>query len=303
MKYIGCDWGTSNFRLRWVSPPHDKEFRSDDGVAKLASLPGDRAERFRSVLEHGLEQLGAPSHLPVIISGMAGSSIGWKELPYAQLPFHRDGRNVLWAALGDHVCLISGLRTDDDVMRGEETQILGLFERLGSQIPDHAIAVLPGTHSKHVELRDGAIVGFRTFMTGEAFDLFSQHSVLKHSVDAAAELQRDAFTAGVQAVLSQPLLSVLFKVRTRQLLRRVDAVSNTSFLSGILIGSELSALAAARIPIIVAAGEHLRRAYEWAAQAIGMPQRFTAVDSSDLSTLGQRAVLRHFLAQRDSQGS
>lgn len=303
MKYIGCDWGTSNFRLRWVSPPHDKEFRSEDGVARLASLPGDRAERFRSVLEHGLEQLGAPSHLPVIISGMASASIGWKELPYAPLPFHRDGRNVLWAALGDHVCLISGLRSDDDVMRGEETQILGLFERLGSQIPDHAIAVLPGTHSKHVELRDGAIVGFRTFMTGEAYDLFSQQSVLKHSVDTTTDLQRDAFVAGVQAVLSQPLLSALFKVRTRQLLRRVDVGSNNSFLSGMLIGSEMSGLASARIPIIVAAGERLRRAYEWAAQALGVSQRFTAVDSCDLSTLGQRAVLRHFLALRDTKGS
>jgi 2-dehydro-3-deoxygalactonokinase len=296
MNFIGCDWGTTNFRLRWVGTPEPLEFRSDDGTAKLAALPGDRAERFRSVLEHGLDQLGAPLEIPVIISGMASSTIGWKELPYATLPFAIDGSNAIWAALNDRVCLVSGLRSATDVMRGEETEILGLYESLGVSAPPHAVAILPGTHSKHVEVRDGAIVGFRTFMTGEVFDLLSKQSVLRHSVDAGSELIPEVFIEGVKASVEQPLLSQIFQVRTRQVLRKLDSASNTSFLSGLLIGSELASFHQGTLPILLAAGDRLRHNYGLAANALGLGDRLISVDSGQLSTLGQGVLLRHFVS-------
>lgn len=300
MNFIGCDWGTTNFRLRWLGASVPREFKSDDGTAKLAALPGDRAERFRSVLEHGLDQLGAPREFPVIISGMASSSIGWKELPYATLPFRIDGRNVIWAALGDRVCLISGLRSENDVMRGEETEILGLYESLGSSAPSHAVVVLPGTHSKHVEVRDGAIVGFRTFMTGEVFDLMARQSVLRHSVEVDSEWIPEMFVEGVKACVGQPLLSVLFQVRTRQVLRKLSPPSNTSFLSGLLIGSELAAFQHSNLPIVLAATDRLRRNYGLAADALGLGDRVLSVDSSLLSTLGQRVLMRNIVAHHSN---
>src|SRR6185295_9114432 len=119
MDFVSGDWGTSNFRLRLVEGTTVKaEVRTDEGTAKLAALGGDRAEAFRSTLAKGLEQLRAPVALPVVISGMASSSIGWKELPYAKLPFSLDGRDAVWEKVEGRVYLISGLRSATDVLRG-----------------------------------------------------------------------------------------------------------------------------------------------------------------------------------------
>ena len=198
MKFVSGDWGTSNFRLRLVDGGVKDEVRTDDGTAKLAAQPGDRAEAFRSVLAKGLERLQAPDSLPVIISGMASSSIGWKELPYAKLPFSLDGRDAVWEKIEGRVHLVSGLRSDIDVLRGEETEALGLVASLGRELPFESVFVLPGTHSKHLEVNPGGIAVFRTFMTGELFDVLARQSVLRHSTDPAAPFDRTAFVLGVE---------------------------------------------------------------------------------------------------------
>src|SRR5688572_624436 len=164
MQFVSGDWGTSNFRLRLVDGGVTGEVRTDEGVAKLAALPGDRAEAFRSTLARGLEQLKAPESWPVVVSGMASSSIGWKELPYATLPFSLDGRDAVWEKVDGRVHLISGLRSDTDVLRGEETEALGLVAQLGREMPFEAVFILPGTHSKHLEVNPGGIAAVRTLM-------------------------------------------------------------------------------------------------------------------------------------------
>ena len=181
-------------------------------------------------------------------------------------------------------------------MRGEETEILGLYESLGTSAPSHAVVVLPGTHSKHVEVRDGAIIGFRTFMTGEVFDLMARQSVLRHSVEVDSEWIPEMFVEGVKASVGQPLLSVLFQVRTRQVLRKLSPPSNTSFLSGLLIGAELAAFQHSNLPILLTAGDRLRRNYGLAADALGLGDRVLSVDSSPLSTLGQRVLMRNIVS-------
>jgi len=295
MTFISCDWGTSTFRLRLAGAIDGPEIRSDDGTAKLAAAGGDRAEAFRSTLAQGLEQLRASPHLPVVISGMASSTIGWKELPYAQIPFHSDGRDVISARLDERTWLLSGLRTETDVMRGEETQVLGLFEKLGAELPSKCVLVLPGTHSKHIHVDCGAVNTFHTFMTGEVFDILTRHSVLRHSTDPASDVDEAAFMDGVRTVQNTPLLSALFQVRTRQVLQKLDASANTAFLSGLLIGSELSALAKESIPIWVAASDRLRTVYELAAKALGLGSQLRTVDSGDLCLRGQAVVLRKLL--------
>src|SRR5262245_19902744 len=106
MEFVSGDWGTSNFRLRLVDKTVVREVRTDEGTVKLAAQGGDRAEAFRSTLSRGLEQLKAPASAPVILSGMASSSIGWKELPYAKLPFSLDGRDAVWEKIDGRVYLI-----------------------------------------------------------------------------------------------------------------------------------------------------------------------------------------------------
>jgi len=296
MQFVSGDWGTSNFRLRLVDETVVREVRTDEGTAKLAAQGGDRVEAFRSTLARGLEQLKAPASAPVILSGMASSSIGWKELPYAKLPFSLDGRDAVWEKIEDRVYLISGLRSATDVLRGEETETLGLIASLGREMPFEAVLILPGTHSKHLDVNPGGIASFRTFMTGEIFDVLSRQSVLRHSTDPSAPFDRAAFLEGVEESMRRPLTSALFRVRTRQVLDRRDAPSNTSFLSGLLIGAELGSLRGTAVPVIVAAGERLRASYAAAAEVMGFAEGFRAVDSEALPVLGHRILLQKILS-------
>src|SRR5262245_5114638 len=298
MRFVSCDWGTSTFRLRLVDGSVAGEVRTDDGVAKLAALPGDRAEAFRATLARGLEQLQAPASLPVVVSGMASSSIGWKELPYAKLPFSLDGRDAVWEKLDNRVYLISGLRSETEILRGEETETLGLVATLGREMAFESVFVLPGTHSKHLDVNPGGIATFRTYMTGELFDVLSRQSVLRHSTDPAAAFDRAAFLEGVEESTRRPLSSTLFRVRTRQVIDRKSVPSNTSFLSGLLIGAELSSLRGSDVPVVVAAGERLRTSYGAAAEALGFGSRLRCVDSEMLCVLGQQVLLQRILSGR-----
>ncbi len=311
MSFIACDWGTSRLRVRWRGPDGLKEWASDDGASRLAALGCDRAQAFDGALRVALKRLGAPAGLPVLVSGMASSSIGWQELPYARLPFSLGGSGVVgrWLDLGDgaRVCLISGVRDGHDMMRGEETQALGWAEQMehaGDALPARATLVLPGTHSKHLRVESGALTGISTFMTGELFEVLRHHSVLRHSVASDAtspgadgsEPPRDsiAFAEGVRASAAPGLAAALFQVRSRQVLSGCDPVSNRSFLSGLLIGAELRSLQAGDGTLVLAAGRELREAYTRAATECGLSERWTAIEVDGLAELGQRRLWRRW---------
>lgn len=303
LQFVSCDWGTTNFRLRLIGgPAAAAEVCTDEGAAKLAAAGGDRAAAFHDTLNRGLERLGAPADFPVVISGMASSSIGWCELPYARLPFALDGRDIVSRRLDGRIHLLSGVRCDDDMMRGEETQAAGLAAWLGGDLPDEATFLLPGTHSKHLTIRHGSITGLRTFMTGELFDLLAGQSVLRHSTDPAGPFDRDGFIEGVATARRDRLTAALFQVRTRQVLAQRSAAANTGFLSGLLIGSELAGLATGDRPVILAAGPQLAAAYALAAEGLGFRERLSIVEAGPLAASGQAVVLRRLLAPEAQSG-
>src|SRR5690606_11395652 len=128
----------------------------------------------------------------LLISGMASSSIGIEELPYADLPFNINGSDAVCAyfepghELSHPVFLISGVRAAHDVMRGEETQLVGVCDLLGKTVQNHneaeQVFIFPGTHSKHIYINNARIREFKTYMTGEYFDLLRHKSILSHGV-------------------------------------------------------------------------------------------------------------------------
>ena len=202
-QFFSCDWGTTAFRLRHVSADGNVigEVHEPSGVRALLSswraADGPARESvFADFLRAQLLVLarnnaGLLAGAEVVISGMASSSVGWRELPYARTPLDLDGSNLRHESfdLGiddsskARVHMISGVRTDTDVMRGEETEILGAFaDGSYAQIAENGIVVLPGTHSKHVRLCDCQLASFQTYMTGELFDVLSTHSLLRASI-------------------------------------------------------------------------------------------------------------------------
>ncbi|MFN6018402.1 MAG: 2-dehydro-3-deoxygalactonokinase [Verrucomicrobiota bacterium] len=279
-EFTSCDWGTTNLRVRIVRDDAVViETRSGQGASSLNS-----PQEFREALAAAMDAMGAPK--PVVISGMAGSSIGWKELPYARLPFRLDGSDAVVDEIEPDIFLISGVRSEDDVMRGEETELLGLD--IGQE---EAVVILPGTHSKHCVLRNGAMVAFRTFMSGELHALLGSHGILRQSV--APGWDEAAFLEGIDESRHGALTSSLFKVRTRALLHGKSPESNGSFLSGLLIGSELSVLPK-DLPLILAAAGAISTPYRIAFHALGLDARSHIISEDEAAILavrGQRKIL------------
>jgi len=271
--FLSCDWGTSAFRLRLVAVEDRNvmaEAKSDEGIGRIFDLwqqsRNSSAERTSFYLEFVRrhinnieEQIKQPlSGVPLIISGMASSSIGFVDIPYSSVPFSVDGDGIQTAFIAatkgfEHdIWIVSGLRTTDDVMRGEETQLIGLIEP-GRQVKNE-LFIFPGTHSKHILVQRNKVVGFKTYMTGEVFALLSQQSILKNAVekDTIGESDSDlqSFKKGVKEGNSSNLLNAMFKVRTNQLFDVYSKKENYSYLSGLLIGAELKDLVNANAEII-----------------------------------------------------
>jgi 2-dehydro-3-deoxygalactonokinase len=190
--------------------------------------------------------------------------------------------------------LVSGVRSDDDIMRGEETEVLGAARLLG--LETDAVLVLPGTHAKHVRVSGGQMVGFRTFMTGELFDVLTHHSILRHTTEQGRGEPGDAFLEGMAAVASEPLTAAIFRARTRSSLGGLDAESNGAFLSGVLIGAELAAMPR-DLPVVLCGGRRLGPLYAAALRELGA-RDVTVVAPEDvegLSVLGHTVLLERIL--------
>jgi 2-dehydro-3-deoxygalactonokinase len=317
-RFLSCDWGTSALRLRLVDARSGcvlGSSRGEQGVAATfaawkaaGASPAERWGHFARVIAQHLARIVADTgvlaaDVPLVISGMASSSMGLRELPYGGLPLACDGTALTAEriAASDHlahpVILISGVRSADDVMRGEETQLIGACA-LGAAGDAAWLRrrhlVFPGTHSKHVEVRDACAVGFRTFMTGEFFDLLSTKSVLANSVTPGAELGTPenlaGFQAGVRAGAASSVLNAAFHVRTRALLQHAAATENYHYLSGLLIGAEVSALAAADAPITLVGAGPLLAAYTHAFRALEVRAPLGTLDADACLIAGQQAV-------------
>lgn len=304
MKYfLSCDWGTTNFRLRLVDTSNNElvsEITSQEGIArtfqawKASDMPENKRVRFfKNYLKKQITALENQLHrnltgLDIVISGMASSSIGMIELPYAALPFDLSGHQAILHKIEadtdfqHDILLISGVRSDDDVMRGEETQLIGLMALL--QLPlDNFIFILPGTHSKHLYTEGGRLVRFHTYMTGEMFNLLSNHSILKDSIDTAAfqnlsSIEWAAFKKGVLETDETGLLNRLFKVRTNQLFNKWSKKENALYLSGLLIGSELKELVKnTEGTLVLCSGNNLFEFYQLAIEVLGLSERTISV--------------------------
>ena len=313
--FVSCDWGTTKLRLRWVDlerGPAAVEVSSDEGVRHAFHRAGTRGSGvYREILARGIARLEAAmgrstSAATVVVSGMASSSIGIVELPYANLPLALTGEGIIHRTLdeslpgGQRMILVSGVRSADDVMRGEEMQLAGLHLQLGA-VPESVVYLLPGTHSKHAVVEGANLVDFRTYLTGELFEALREHTVLRNSVAPTADgaFSRNAFQAGVRAASNGSLLHALFLARTNRLFDTLDETENYWFLSGTVIGAEIEVLRAAPARRIrLCAGGTLGPLYEAAAQTLGLGGMLenvpaTLVDWS--AAWGQLAVFRSLI--------
>ncbi len=306
--FISCDWGTTNLRIKVVETESLKvvaENNSGSGIRSLNELfqesgENDRMTFFAHYLREQVMKLPQAQHdHPLLVSGMASANIGMLDLPYGVLPIDESGKGFLLRDLmpwpGQRLRLVSGIKSDNGMMRGEETQTLGLLQLMRGA--EDGTLLLPGTHSKHLALVNGKITAFSSFMTGELFEIISQRSILANSVAPGAwnEDRAECFRQGVMSGYQGGFSPHLFAIRAGQVLRATDPTDNFYQLSGLLIGDELSHLPGDGSGTIYLAGTGpLLRLYRYALEIAGVSQQLTVYDDQLFSKallLGQRALL------------
>lgn len=323
---VSCDWGTSEFRLRLINITENiavGEIISSEGVLNIhnrwtadtqkITLKKFYLELLLKQIELLLENNSTDfKDVPIIISGMASSSIGIEEQPYANIPFALDGKNAVLKFMKKNadfpydILLISGVREIADVMRGEETQMIGIAQMVElMKLTEDAICIFPGTHSKHIKISNGNIVSFKTYITGELFQLLSTKSVLKGSVSkehndkVMDEMNLQSFYKGIeQSGNNCNLLNKLFSVRTNDLFGLLSTHENFFYLSGLLIGSEIRSLDMEKSSqIILCSGNSMFLLYQLVIEKLnfGRPTIFIQPEMMDKAAfVGQHQIFQYY---------
>lgn len=279
---IGIDWGSSNLRA-WII---DAAGRIVDRRADPRGAAGLQPESFADVLQAVCGDW-LTTGAPALVCGMAGSRQGWSEAPYRDCPVSRD---TLATALirppgSTNVFLVPGvaLRRDGqltDVMRGEEVQAVGVFN-----IGEDGRLVAPGTHSKWIDVRQGRIESFRTYMTGELFAAIRTSTLLGAGMGEAGG-DDAAFERGVRRALADPAVTaLLFSVRVEGLDGRLAPGAAADYLSGLLIGAEIAAQKDRTDPVVIVGAEPLARRYRQALAIAGQADARIA-DAEATTALG-----------------
>ncbi len=237
-KWIAVDWGTSSFRAYLMKNDEVSEtIETKDGMKFVES------HMFEQTLTNLIEcWLAKHDTIEILASGMVGSKQGWMEAPYQQTPCNLDNLNYVSPQLKDtriSLKIFAGISQSNqpDVMRGEETQIAGFLD----ENPNFNGSIcLPGTHSKWVEIKNNNIIKFKTFMTGELFEIISKNSVLLHSVKSE-NIDKIELLKSADKIFQKPELfsNALFQLRADDLINSKGPLIYKSKLSGYLLALEL----------------------------------------------------------------
>ena len=240
-KWIAADWGTTHMRA-WAIGEEDNvlAFReSNEGMKDL------QQNEFEPVLLRLIESwLDDTKVTTVMACGMVGAKQGWVETPYLKTPCVPIDNNQLTTAntldKRIKVHLVPGVMQNHpaDIMRGEETQIAGFINK---NQDFNGVVCLPGTHSKWVNIDEGQIISFKTFMTGELFGVITNHTLIRHSTSIKGWIQ-ESFEDGIHEGFNNPglIASNLFSLRAESIVNNLGRDQARSNLSGLLLGVELN---------------------------------------------------------------
>jgi 2-dehydro-3-deoxygalactonokinase len=300
--HIAGDWGTTHLRLHLCRGASVLDKVDGAGISGLTASP---AATLFGAIEPWVRAHGP---LPIWLAGMVGSRNGWREVPYASCPA---GASELRHALlrfnvdGHEIAIAAGVSCTNplgapDVMRGEETQILGAMAMHRELGRGRNILALPGTHTKWALVVDGTLRAFQTSLSGELYALLRDRSTLlkASAVEVNDAAERRGFEAGLQRsreLRTVPLSHLLFEVRSRQLIQAMTHAEASAFLSGLIIGQDvLGALplfdgtlrAVKAVPIIGA--PKLAALYSTALSAHGI--HTMPLDATQLTVAGLHAL-------------
>ncbi|MCG8157827.1 2-dehydro-3-deoxygalactonokinase [Brenneria goodwinii] len=235
--YIAIDWGSTNLRAwLYLNGACVDETQSEAGVTRLNGQTPQQV--FQNIVAPWRRH-----DVPVVMAGMIGSNAGWLSVPYLPCPIRlTDVARRLTrvdAAKPLAAWIIPGLsiaREDNsNVIRGEETQLIGAYDACPS-----SLYLMPGTHSKWVQMDGDAVIDFRTVMTGELHHLLLKQSLIGVGI-GEQQPAPDAFQRGLeQGFADENIIRCLFETRAAHVLGRLEKSAVSDWLSGLLIGNEVA---------------------------------------------------------------
>lgn len=312
--FLSVDWGTTHFRLRLVERNTLQiidEIKTAEGIGVLGRDRVANGDVFGDVLARHSSALGKRHSTNVdwcLISGMASSSLGWKELPYARTPLSLQPASLViikleWKSVSFpdlNVALVSGIRSANDVMRGEECELVGLIHLL-PELANYTAAtvIMPGTHSKHASLRNGTLTDFTTYMTGELFSHIQQMPTLVTCFQENEDIfDEKTFRSGVEEFRRKGLPAALFTLRARHVLNGESFA--TSFLGGILIGAELDQLSAKKNEkLFLCCSGEIQKNYMVAADCYKLSLHVIDAKMADVASVHGHAFIRNHLIRME----
>jgi 2-dehydro-3-deoxygalactonokinase len=290
--WIAIDWGTTNFRAWFIKEGKVlKEINKPHGIKNIPN------NNFENIL---IKNIKLPKKInckiKIISCGMIGSKQGWFDCGYEKKLNLKKNNLVKIKTKNKYLdfYIVKGLSQNNpyDVIRGEETQIIGYLQ---SNKKFSGFICLPGTHSKWVKITKGKLIKFKTYMTGELFEIISRNSILKHSfVDK--KINTKTFKNSV--LLSQKknfnFFDYLFEFRSRTLLSK-KKYNPKSELLAYLIGNEIkSNIINIKDSKVIIIGSHYNsKLYSHAMQVLKINN--TIVESKNTTINGLKTLFNKFI--------
>ncbi|MCL2893693.1 2-dehydro-3-deoxygalactonokinase [Brenneria tiliae] len=289
--YIAIDWGSTNLRAwLYLDGACVDKTQSEAGVTRLNGRTPQQV----------FQQIVAPwrrHDVPVVMAGMIGSNAGWLSVPYLSCPTRLTevARRLTRVEAAEPLAawIVPGLsieREDNcNVMRGEETQLIGAYRECPS-----ALYLMPGTHSKWVLTDGGTVTDFRTVMTGELHHLLIKQSLIGVGIGEQRPSPQ-AFQQGVeQGFAEENIIRCLFETRAAHVLGRLEKSAVSDWLSGVLIGNEVAQMqrqyqVAAGTCVTIIGSPALAERYQPALRQAGLT--FQSLDGDRAFQAGIRSIV------------
>lgn len=263
MFIVTIDSGTTNTRVRVCK---DKtviaEASGTVGVRDAAITGNQRVliQGVREVLHQALSNANVcvgRDGMQILASGMITSNMGLYEVPHISAPANRDDlaygavQKLLPEIIDHPIWFLPGVKNNVsqvdlascemmDVMRGEETETLGVISLFGINGP--ALVILPGSHSKFVKLdSDNNIVSSATTIAGELLDVVTQNTILANSLDHkfTNTIDEEFLLHGANLCREVGLARSCFSIRILDLFSQTTLNQRANFLLGTILYSDI----------------------------------------------------------------
>ena len=260
--YMTVDCGTTNTRVGLICNGTLSESVSFHlGARAHAADP----KGYRSALSQAIATLKKEADFEaVLVSGMLTSELGICHIPHLVAPVGlQDLHNGMQKMCIPDICdkpfyFIPGVRTEDenaldrDMMRGEETELMGLMT--GNE--GACVFVLPGSHSKFISVDgDGKISNIVTLLTGEMAAALSGHTILSDSVELGDEPDVRSLLEGYHCCRERGINEAIFKVRVLDKQLSKKAPERYGFFLGCVLCGEVERLLSHPAETVVIAGQ------------------------------------------------